>query len=306
MAAANTAPETGKVAIATMSARRTARWSQLASRWRQSVVGIAGTIVIAAILFIAAFAPLIAPYDPAEHHRAQRFLPPAWMVGGEPSYLLGTDQLGRDILSRILFGSRISVTVGISAVLVSGTIGVTAGFLAGYFGGRVDLVVSRLLDVFLAVPFIILTLAVIGVLGPNLITIIFVLGVSGWATFARVVRGEVLSVKQREYVLAAQVTGAAWPRIAFRHVLPNIAASIIVLATLDVASVILAESSLSYLGLGVQPPTVTWGTMIADGREYLTSVWWLATFPGMAIMFTVLGIILLGDWLRDVLDPKLK
>ena len=180
------------------------------------------------------------------------------------------------------------------------------GLVAGFYGGRIDSVIGRFIDIFLSVPFILLVLAVIGVLGPSLLTIIMVLGVTGWASYARVVRGETLSVRERDFISAARTIGATRPRIAFRHVLPNTFASIIVLATLDVASTILAESSLSFLGLGVQPPTVTWGLMISQGREYIASAWWLAVFPGLAISFTVLGIIFLGDWLRDVLDPKLS
>jgi peptide/nickel transport system permease protein len=262
--------------------------------------------MVTLIILTAFLAPVIAPHDPAQHHRRERFKPPVWVEGSDRQYLLGTDQLGRDVLSRILYGSRISVLVGVSAVIIGGTLGATMGLLAGFYGGRVDAVISRFLDTFLAIPFILLVLALVGVLGPSLTTLIAVLGVTGWASYARVVRGETLSVKEREYVLAARVIGAARRRIAFRHVLPNTFASIIVLATLDVATTILAESSLSYLGLGVQPPDVTWGLMIADGREYLSSAWWLAVFPGLAIMFTVLGVIFLGDWLRDVLDPKLK
>jgi peptide/nickel transport system permease protein len=280
--------------------------SRFFHQWRRSPVGIAGTIMVTIVLLTALLTPVIAPHDPAQHHRDQRFLPPAWSEGGDSSYLLGTDQLGRDVLSRILYGSRVSVLVGVSAVIIGGTLGAIAGLVAGFYGGWVDLIVSRFLDTFLSIPFIVLVLALVGVLGPSLLTIIAVLGTTGWASYARVVRGESLSVKEREYVLAAQTIGASRQRIAFKHVLPNTFASVIVLATLDVAATILAESSLSYLGLGVQPPTVTWGIMIADGREYLSSSWWLAVFPGLAIMLTVLGVIFLGDWLRDVLDPKLK
>jgi peptide/nickel transport system permease protein len=282
------------------------RSSLFFSRWRRSPVGIVGTLMITLVVLMALLTPVIAPHDPTQHHRKERFVPPVWAKDGNPTYLLGTDQLGRDVLSRILYGSRISVLVGVSAVTIGGTLGAIMGLLAGFYGGLTDLLISRFLDTFLSIPFILLVLALVGVLGPSLLTLIAVLGVTGWASYARVVRGETLSVKEREYVLAARVIGASPIRIAFRHVLPNTFASIIVLATLDVASTILAESSLSYLGLGVQPPTVTWGVMIADGREYLSSAWWLAVFPGLAIMLTVLGVIFLGDWLRDVMDPKLK
>ncbi len=286
--------------------RRSSPRAILFRRWRRSPVGIVGTFMVLTVIMMALAAPLIAPHDPTQHHRDQRFTPPVWMAEGNPEYVLGSDQLGRDVWSRILYGSRISVAVGVAAVVIGGTVGTIMGLIAGFRGGRTDALISRFLDAFLSIPFIILVLALVGVLGPSLGTIILVLGVTGWASYARVVRGESLSVKEREFVLAAEVVGVKSTRTAFKHVLPNVFASIIVLATLDVAATILAESSLSYLGLGVQPPTVTWGTMIADGREYLSSAWWLAVFPGLAIMFTVLGVIFLGDWLRDVLDPKLK
>ena len=288
-----------------------ARWarfrrSRLVCEWTRSPVGMAGTIMVAIVLLAALVAPVVSPHDPTQHHRDIRFLPPMWSAEGRAAFPLGTDQLGRDVLSRLLVGSRISVLVGVTSVVIGGTIGAVLGISAGYWGGFVDLVVSRFIDAFLAVPFIVLVLALVGVLGPSLLTIIIVLGTTGWASYARVVRGEVLSLKEREFVLAAKALGASEIRIAVRHVLPNTFASIIVLATLSVASTILAEASLSYLGLGVQPPTVTWGLMISNGRQYLSSAWWLATFPGVSIMITVLGVIFLGDWLRDVLDPRLK
>jgi peptide/nickel transport system permease protein len=264
-----------------------------------------GCIMVSSVVLVALFAPLIAPHDPTQHHRQQRFLPPSWVDGGDERFVLGTDQLGRDIMSRLIYGSRISVVVGVSAVIVGGTLGALLGLLAGLYGGRIDSIVSRGIDTFLALPFIILVLAVVGVLGPSLLTIILVLGVTGWATYARVVRGETLAVKQRDFVSAANALGASRLRVAANHVLPNISASIIVLATLDVAATILAESALSFLGLGVQPPAVTWGLMIATGREYIASAWWLAVFPGVCISYTVLGVMFLGDFLRDVLDPKI-
>ena len=279
--------------------------SKLWRRWRSSPVGIIGSLMVTTVLLVALLAPLLSPHDPTQHNRRQRFLPPVWLAEGVPQHLLGTDQLGRDVLSRVLYGSRISVVVGIAAALVGGFLGGIIGLIAGLYGDKVDMLISRAIDAFLSIPFIILVLAVVGVLGPSLLTLILVLGATGWASYARVIRGETLSVKEREYVNAASGLGASKLRIAFRHILPNTMASLIVLATLDVASTILAESSLSFLGLGVQPPTVTWGLMIADGREYLSSAWWLAVFPGLAISFTVLGVIFLGDFLRDVLDPKL-
>ena len=302
-----TGSEMGLGADAVLNTRRRATPARiLFKRWRRSPVGIAGSLMVLFVVLTALMAPVIAPYNPAEHHRKERFTPPSWLEEGKPEYVLGTDQLGRDILSRILYGSRVSVLVGVSAASIGGLLGAILGLIAGYYGGLIDSFISRLVDTFLSIPFIVLVLAIVGVLGPSLTTIIVVLGVTGWASYARVVRGETLSVREREFVTAARVVGCTQVRIAFRHVLPNAFASIIAMATLDVAATILAESSLSYLGLGVQPPTVTWGSMIADGREYLASAWWLAVFPGLAIMLTVLGVIFLGDWLRDVLDPRLK
>jgi peptide/nickel transport system permease protein len=271
----------------------------------RSPVGMIGAFMVVSVVLVALLAPWIAPHDPTQHNRRDRFRPPVWMEGGSQEHLLGTDQLGRDILSRLIYGSRISVAVGFSSVVIGGLLGAVLGLLAGLYGGRVDTIISRAIDTFMALPFLILVLAVIGILGPSLLTIILVLGFTGWSTYARVVRGETLAMRERDFVGAAQALGASRWRVAGRHVLPNISASIIVLATLDVAATILAESSLSFLGLGVQPPAVTWGLMISSGREYLSSYWWLAVFPGLCISYAVLGVIFLGDFLRDVLDPKI-
>ncbi|MCY4355646.1 MAG: ABC transporter permease [Truepera sp.] len=281
-------------------------------RWLKSLlrspVGLLGVILVGAAVLMAVGAPLIAPLSPMEFNFRSRLLPPSWL-GGEPGFFLGTDQLGRDLLSRLIFGARISLLVGVLGVLISLLIGVTLGLISGYVGGLIDSFISRVIDTFMAIPFILLALAVVGVVGTSggnsLTILVVVLGLTGWVTFARVVRGEVLSVKNLEYVEAANALGQRDFLVIFRHVLPNVTASIIVLATLQIATVIIAESSLSFLGLGVQPPTVTWGIMLADGRDHLATSWWLSTFPGIAITLTTLGMILLGDWLRDVLDPRM-
>jgi peptide/nickel transport system permease protein len=273
---------------------------------RRNSVGVIGLVIVVTVLITALLAPLLAPHDPAQINVRSRLLPPAWSAEGDLRFILGTDQLGRDVLSRLIFGSRVSVIVGILGVAISVLIGVTIGLISGYVGGFVDNILSRAVDTFMAIPFIILALAAVGFLGPGLFNLIIVLGITGWVTFARVVRGEVLSVKGMEYVIAARTVGQVGWRIALSHVLPNVTASIIVLATLQIATVIIAESSLSFLGMGVQPPTITWGVMLSEGRNHLATSWWLATFPGVAISLTALGAILMGDWLRDALDPRLR
>lgn len=267
---------------------------------------LAGLLVLCVVAVSAILAPLVAPTDPAEQEIASRLRPPGWTSPEGRLSALGTDQLGRDILSRLIFGARISLMIGLSAVAIAGTLGTIMGLAAGYRGGRVDDLCMRLTDTMLAMPFILLALAVIAVLGPSLWTIILVLGVTGWVSYARVVRAEVLTLRTREFVAAALALGGGGGRIVFRHLLPNVLTPVIVIATLEVARMIILESALSFLGLGIPPPTPTWGGMLADGRAYLSTAWWLATFPGLCIMLTVLGINLLGDWLRDILDPRLQ
>ena len=265
-----------------------------------------GLVILAVVAGSAILAPRVAPYDPILQEITLRLKPPGWSLPEGRTFLLGTDHLGRDILSRLIFGARISLVIGLSAVAVAGTLGTLIGLVAGYRGGRVDDFCMRLTDTMLAMPFILLALAVIAVLGPSLQNIIFVLGITSWVSYARIVRAEVLTLRTREFVAAARVLGGGGSRIVFRHLLPNVLTPVIVIATLEVARMIILESALSFLGLGVQPPTPTWGGMLADGRAYLSTAWWLATFPGLSIMLTVLGINLLGDWLRDVLDPRLQ
>jgi peptide/nickel transport system permease protein len=265
-----------------------------------------GLVVVLAVVIAALLARQIAPFDPVAQEIANRLKPPGWTGADGRIRLLGTDHLGRDILSRLIFGARISLVIGLSAVVLAGTLGTLIGLVAGFEGGRIDDLCMRLTDTMLAMPFILLALAVIAVLGPSLFNIIMVLGVTSWVSYARVVRAEVLTLRTREFVAAAQALGGGGLRIVGRHLLPNVLTPVIVIATLEVARMIILESALSFLGLGVQPPTPTWGGMLADGRAYLSTAWWLATFPGLCIMLSVLGINLLGDWLRDVLDPRLK
>lgn len=272
---------------------------------RRSPTGILGLIIVAVVLFFAILGPYVSPYDPSQHNLKARFKPPGF-VSDKGFHPLGTDHMGRDIWSRIIAGCRISMIVGLTAVAIGTTVGVTYGLVAGFLGGRMDALLMRIADAFLGIPYIVLVVAISGVVGPGLVTLILILGLTGWVTYARVIRGQVLVVREMEYVTAARVVGQKEANIMFRHILPNVVTSAIVLGALEVASTILAESSLSFLGLGVQPPTVTWGLMLADGRQYLGSAWWMSTFPGIAITITVLGVVFLGDWLRDVLDPRLR
>jgi len=276
------------------------------ARRRVSFRAVFGISVLLLMGGAALAAPQIAPWDPGRQMLIKRLRPPAWQARGLREHPLGTDHLGRDILSRILYGGRISLGVGLSAVTLSGLIGVTLGLLAGFHGGRTDAFIMRVVDVFLAIPYILLAMGVVFALGPSLLNVILVMAVTRWVQFARIVRADVLSIREREFVSGARARGNRSVRLLLRHVLPNALTPIIVVATLELAFMIIYESALSFLGLGVQPPTPTWGWMLSDGRNYVATAWWLATFPGLAIMLTVLAVNLLGDWLRDTLDPRLK
>jgi peptide/nickel transport system permease protein len=257
------------------------------------------------IAALAAGASWIAPQPPALVRVQDRLLQPLAVRAGIRHWL-GTDALGRDILSRLLVGARISLFVGLAAVAIGGTTGTAVGLVSGYHGGWIDRVIMRVGDMQLAFPFILLALAVMAVLGPGLRNVIGVLGLTSWVTYARVVRSEVLSVREREFVQAARAIGAPLARVLVVHTLPNVVGTVIVVATFSVASTILAEAGLSFLGLGVGAATPTWGSMLADARDYMTDAWWLTAFPGLAILVTVLGVNLVGDWLRDYLDPRLR
>jgi peptide/nickel transport system permease protein len=268
---------------------------------RRHGLGMLGIVLAAAAVVVALAAPVLAPHDPLVGDFAAGLKPP-----GTPGHPWGTDQLGRDLLSRVLYGARIALFIGFCTVLVTAVAGSVLGLLAGFFGGWPGTVLMRIADVQLSFPFILLALTINAIVGLGLRNIIISLSAAGWVIYARVVRGEVLSVKQREYVHAAQALGTGRLRILFRHVLPNVAPSIVIVASLQFSQFIVAEAAISFLGFGVQPPTPAWGSMLSESRDFLYVAWWLAAFPGGALALTALGINLVGDWLRDVLDPKLR
>ncbi len=271
--------------------------------WR-SKTGMLGAAIVLVVTMLALFAPWIAPHDPADQDYSAMLVPPSWVEGGRGEYLLGTDNLGRDILSRIIYGTRVSLLVGVVSVILAGVIGMAVGLISGFFGGVIDAVFMRLVDAFLSIPSILFALVLLSVTGPGISTLVVALGLTNWVVYARLVRGEVLSIRERDYVKAARSIGVKNAAIIMRHILPNVFSSFVVVSALTVATTIISEASLSFLGLGIQPPTVSWGVMLSDGRNYLATSWWIATFPGIAITVTVLGIMFLGDWLRDVLDPR--
>lgn len=266
----------------------------------------AGGAVVVLLLAVAVLAPVLAPAPPEAQNLLARLAPPAWMSGGGGAHVLGTDHLGRDILSRIVHGARISAIVGLVAVLVSGVTGTALGLVAGYYGARVDLVVMKLVELFLTIPFVLLALVVMALFGQSLAILIVVLCLNRWIHYARVVRGDVLSLREREFVAGARALGASNTRIITRHVLPNTVASLSVVTTFSLATIILIEASLSFLGLGVPATTATWGGMLNESRPYMVRAWWTSIFPGLAIFVTVLGVNLLGDGIRDAFDPRLQ
>lgn len=276
-----------------------------AARTRRSAILLrAGLTVVGLFTLLGIFAPWIAPYDPAMQNIGDTLVPPFWEEGGSTAHLLGTGALGQDVLSGIIHGARVSLLVAVSAVLLSGAFGVSLGLVAGFVGGWVDSLLMRLTDIQLSVPFILLAIALIGALGPSMTNVILVIAVTNWVAYARVARAETLSIRERDFVKAARVSGTGLVRLLALHILPNVLNSVVVLATLDIGKVIIFESGLSFLGLGVQPPTPSWGSMLADGRKYVNIAYWLSTFPGLAIMVVVLGVNFLGDWVRERLDPQ--
>lgn len=263
-------------------------------------------MVLAVATTAALLAPFLSPHDPAAVDLLQRFAPPAWMDGGTSSHILGSDDLGRDVLSRLIWGSQISVLVAVSCVVSDAILGTAVGVVAGYVGGRIDSALMRLADILLALPYLLIALVVVSVVGASLLNVILIIAVMRWAALARIVRGEAMMLKQREFVSLAKVAGLGPVRIMWKHILPNVINSVVVVSTLGVGAVILFESVLSFLGVGVPPPTPSWGGMVADGRNYLTSAWWVSLFPGLVITAVCLAANVWGDWLRESLDPKSK
>ncbi len=280
-------------------------WRAVEALGRQRVAASAAAILVVAVL-AAVLAPWLAPADPDHVDLATRLQPPGWRGADGRIYLLGTDHLGRDMLSRVIWGSRVSLLVGVLAVFGAGAIGVALGIVSGYCGGRVDDVIMRVLDIQQSVPFLALAITIVAVLGPGLENMVLVLWIAGWTLYARVVRGETLAVREKEYILAARALGTPSGRIVMRHVLPNIVSPTLVIGTFTFSHMIITEATLTFLGLGVQPPTATWGAMLSDARSYMQVAWWLPTFPGLALIAIVVGANLLGDWLRDVFDPTLR
>ncbi len=272
-------------------------------RNRGAMVGLA---LILIVTFLAVFADVVAPYGPAEQFRDAFLSPPSWLAGGDPRFLLGTDDVGRDILSRLIYGARLSLLIGVVVVTLALAAGVTLGLCAGFFGGLVDIVVMRLMDIMLALPALLLAIVIVAILGPGLMNAMVAVTVVVVPHYARLTRGAVLSELGRDYVTASRVAGAGPLRLMFATVLPNCLAPLIVQATLGFSGAILDAAALGFLGLGAQPPTPEWGSMLANALQFIQRAWWVVTFPGLAILVTVLAFNLMGDGLRDALDPKLK
>lgn len=276
-----------------------AGWGSVVRRLRRNQLAMVGAAIVLVLLVTAIFAPWIAPYDPAEQNFEALLEPPSW------KHWFGTDDLGRDVFSRVVYGTRYALLIGVAVVAIEAGIGAFLGFASGYFGGRVDAVISRVIDIMLAIPTLVLALAIAGALGGGIFNMVLAMGISGWTEFARLMRSEVLAIRHSTYIEAARASGLRDWQIILRHVAPNTVAPFIVYTTLYVPTAILWSASLSFLGLGAQPPTPEWGALIADGRSYLSFAWWIAVMPGIAIMVTVMGFNFLGDGLRDALDPKM-
>jgi peptide/nickel transport system permease protein len=276
------------------------------ARRRGRRVPVVPAVIIVAFVVVALLADVLSPADPYAQALRAKLTAPAWQEGGSWAHPLGTDRLGRDLLSRILYGARVSLAAGAITVLLSGAFGAAVGLVAGYYRGRVDAVLMRATDATLSFPVILLALILAVTVGPSFVNVIVAIAVVLWARFSRVIRGEVLSLMERDFVGQARIAGCSAWRIITRHLFPNTLNTLVVLLTLQVGYVIIVEASLSFLGAGIPPPTPAWGSMIAEGRDFITSAWWVSFFPGLAILLVVLAFNLLGDWLRDTLDPKLR
>jgi peptide/nickel transport system permease protein len=275
-------------------------------RLRIGLVPTLPILVLVAIPLLAIFAPLITPWDPVKNNLLDAKLPPAWLPGGDPSHLLGTDRLGRDVFARLLYGARVSMSVATLALAIAVTIGSTVGIVAGYFGGWLGSVLMRLVDMVLSLPMVLIALALAIALGPSFTNMILVIGFLIWPNLARLVRADTLLLRQQEFVRYSRAIGVPDWRIILRHVIPNIVGTLLVAVALEIPHVILVEASLSFLGAGIPPPSASWGAMIADGRALIATGWWIALFPGLAIIVTVVSFNALGDWLRDHFDPRLR
>lgn len=283
--------------------RRRIPWKRLR---RIPGIVLASIAILFTMVILAVLAPQVAPYDPLKTNLAARLVGPALLTGDGSGYVFGTDGVGRDVLSRIIFGARISLVVGLGTVLVGGFLGSLLGLLSGYFARSVDSAIMMAADIQLSFPFLLLGILIMAILGPGTLNVILVLALIIWVPFARVMRSQVLSIKEKEFIAAARAIGAGAWRLLIRHLLPNTVSSIIVIGTLELARAVVVESTLSFLGLGVKPPEPSWGVMLADGRQYIGTAWWVAALPGLAILLTCLSANILGDWARDVLDPTLR
>jgi peptide/nickel transport system permease protein len=294
---ARTAPSPAVTVARAVPAGRRRRWP---------VPILAAAAFVGVLVVVAVAAPYLAPHNPERSSLRARLAAPTWEAADGKAHPLGTDHLGRDVLSRVIFGTRVSLTVGFAAVAIGGLVGGLLGLVAGFRAGWLDEVIMTVADAQLAFPFVLLAIGIIAVLGPSFPNLIVVVGLSGWVTYARVLRSQVLSLRRREFVDAILGLGGSIPRVLLRHILPNVASTLMVIATLELARAIVLEATLSFLGLGIQPPTPSWGGMIHEGREYLDTAWWISIFPGAVLMLTSLVVSRTGDWLRDVLDPTLR
>ncbi len=272
----------------------------------RSLTFIIPMIIMAGLVFITIFAPLIAPYEPTEQHMLERRLPPAFMEGGTTKYILGTDHLGRDILSRMIYGGRVSLSVSLLAIMITAGVGTIMGITSGFIGGRTDGFLMRLTDIAMSFPNLLIAMLLSVGVGPGFWTVVFALSILGWAGYSRMIRGESLRLRNSDFVMQARVNGVSNLGIMFKHIFPNVVNTLIIIMTLQIGMMILAESALSYLGIGIPAPTPSWGSMVSDGRNDLDRAWWISTFPGIAIGLVVLSGNFLGDWIRDKTDPRLR